>query len=124
MTSLGGDDIRLQALQAGANDFLAKPFQKIDLLLRVRNLLQTRFLNLALQARNRELESAVETRTRDLASALGRVTESYEEALSMIGLSLEYRDYETKGHTDRVARSALALAAALGLNEMASTHLR
>ena len=124
MTSLGSDDVRLQALQAGVNDFLAKPFQKIDLLLRVKNLLETRFLNLALQARNRSLESAVETRTRDLAAALGRVTQSHEEALWMIGLSLEYRDYETKGHTDRVAKCALALAATLGLDEAARVHLR
>ena len=124
LTSLANDAVRFEALQAGANDFLAKPFQKLDLLLKVRNLLQTRFLNLALQARNRELESAVETRTRDLANALGRVTQSHEEALWMIGLSLEYRDYETKGHTDRVADSSLALAQALGLAEGALVHLR
>ena len=124
MTSLASEDVRLRALESGVSDFLAKPFQKIDLLLRVRNLLETRFLNLALQSRNRVLESAVERRTRELAAALGRVTQSHEEALSMIGLSLEYRDYETKGHTDRVARAALALAAALGLDAAASAHLR
>src|SRR5262249_21184809 len=40
-----------RALAAGAMDFLAKPLDAIEVLLRVKNLLQTRFLYLQLQQR-------------------------------------------------------------------------
>src|SRR5713226_3465362 len=43
---------RRRALAAGAKDFLTKPFDRAEVLLRIHNLLETRFLNLALQAQN------------------------------------------------------------------------
>jgi len=46
---------RRRALSAGANDFLNKPFGSTELRLRVRNLLQTRFLHLGLREQNRRL---------------------------------------------------------------------
>ncbi|HSY80185.1 MAG TPA: EAL domain-containing protein [Gemmatimonadaceae bacterium] len=46
-----------RALSSGAKDFLTKPFERMEVLLRTRNLLETRFLHLALKNENRELEA-------------------------------------------------------------------
>lgn len=46
-----------RALSMGANDFLTKPFERTEVFLRTRNLLQTRFLHLALKDENRVLEA-------------------------------------------------------------------
>src|SRR5580704_6999017 len=44
--------IKQQALVYGAKDFLAKPFDLTEVLLRIQNLLETRFLHLQLQDQN------------------------------------------------------------------------
>jgi len=67
-----------RALLAGAKDFLTKPFDLQEVLLRIRNLLQTRFLHLALQYQNQTLEQRVQERTRQLLqmeklSAMGQL---------------------------------------------------
>ena len=58
------------------------------------------------------------------ASARNELVATREEALRAMGLALEYRDYETKGHTDRVTRMALELGGALGLDEQQLRDLR
>ena len=46
-----------RALSSGAKDFLTKPLERTDVLLRTRNLLETRFLHVALKNENRALEA-------------------------------------------------------------------
>jgi diguanylate cyclase (GGDEF)-like protein len=46
-----------RALSNGARDFLTKPFDRTEVLLRARNLLETRYLHLALKDENRSLEA-------------------------------------------------------------------
>ena len=57
------------ALAAGAKDFLTKPFDPQEVLLRISNLLDTRFLHLALRDQNRLLEERVRERTQRLLQA-------------------------------------------------------
>ncbi|MFP5341978.1 MAG: EAL domain-containing protein [Candidatus Limnocylindria bacterium] len=54
-------DTRRRAVDLGADDFLTKPFDAEDVVLRTRNLLYTRRLYQALMIRNAELVSAIET---------------------------------------------------------------
>lgn len=50
-------DAKQRALVAGAKDFVTKPFEQTEVLLRVKNLLETRALHVALQRHNAELEA-------------------------------------------------------------------
>lgn len=54
---------RERALDAGAKDFLTKPFDRIEVIQRARNLLQTRALHQAIQRENQNLRHEVERHT-------------------------------------------------------------
>jgi signal transduction histidine kinase len=59
-----------QALAAGATDFLTKPFDVVEVLLRIGNLLQARFAHLKICEQNAALEENVRLRTLTLQEAL------------------------------------------------------
>lgn len=59
-------DAKQRALAAGAKDFLTKPFDRTEILLRIKNLLETRFLYRELERHNRSLEEMVADRTQRL----------------------------------------------------------
>jgi len=62
-------DSRRRALAAGASDFVTKPFDRTEVLLRVRNLLETRFLHQELRRQNESLETQVRERTQQFLRA-------------------------------------------------------
>jgi two-component system NtrC family sensor kinase len=59
-------DAKLRALDAGATDFLTKPFDRMEIILRIKNLLHARELYLELEQHNRSLEVTVRERTEQL----------------------------------------------------------
>ncbi|HEY3282389.1 MAG TPA: HD domain-containing phosphohydrolase [Armatimonadota bacterium] len=103
-------EVRLRALSAGAKDFLTKPFDPSEVVLRIANLLETRHLYQALKLQNASLEEKVAARTQELEAA-------YLQSLDRLALAAEYRDDTTGQHTRRVGRSSYHLARYLGLPE-------
>ncbi len=63
-------EARSRALSLGATDFVTKPFDHLEVLLRVRNLLARRALELDLLLRNQVLDERVRARTRELRKNL------------------------------------------------------
>jgi putative two-component system response regulator len=110
-------EIRQRALAGGARDFLLKPFDGIEVLLRIGNLLETRFLHLELKEQNRQLEGMVLARTRQL-------DESQLEVLERLASAAEFRDDDTGRHTQRVAVLAETLARAVGMEERGASLIR
>ena len=108
---------RRRALGLGARDFVTKPLDRVEVLLRVGNLLQTRRLQRALEDRNHDLQRWVRARTADLEDAR-------KETLERLALAAEYRDDDTSQHTKRVGRTAALLARQLGLASDTIEHLR
>jgi DNA-binding NarL/FixJ family response regulator len=72
-------EAKRRALSEGATDFLAKPLDTVEVLLRIRNLLHARALQLQLQGQNELLESRVQERTRELEEARAQILELYRE---------------------------------------------
>ena len=63
---------KLRALQAGAKDFVSKPFDLVEVKARVHNLLEVRLLYKKLENYNKELEQAVRERTAELHESEAR----------------------------------------------------
>ncbi|WP_127581273.1 HD domain-containing phosphohydrolase [Paenibacillus koleovorans] len=103
-------EAKQRALREGANDFLTKPFDRSEVVLRITNLLKTRYLHMQLQLHNQQLEQKVSERTAELE-------EAQLEILRILARSAEYRDDVTGEHTQRVGRLAGLTARALGLPE-------
>src|SRR5688572_2721891 len=110
-------EAKQRALSGGARDFLTKPFDMVEVLLRIENLLEVRFLQREARKQNLVLEQLVHDRTRDLDEA--RV-----EALSRLALASEYRDDATGEHTQRVGRTSAMIARVMGLPDVQVGLLR
>ena len=63
---------KLRALQAGARDFVAKPFDLIEVKTRIRNMLEVRLLYKKLALHNLQLEQTVAERTAELRESEAR----------------------------------------------------
>lgn len=94
-------EAKLRALAQGAKDFLTKPFNGAEAVLRIENLLEARL-------RHVMLGDAVRERTRELET-------SQLETLQRLGLAAEYRDDDTGLHVKRVGKTSACLAEALGM---------
>src|SRR5690625_6103450 len=88
-------ETKARALSQAAKDFLHKPFDLVEVLLRIRNLLETRHLYLELQRQNEILEARVRERTKELE-------EAQIEVIDRLARAAEYRDHSTGQHTRRV----------------------
>jgi putative two-component system response regulator len=107
VTGDGSRDARTHALAAGAKDFVTKPFDMVEVLLRVRNLLESRLLFQDLRKQNRTLLESASGRTRELEST--RI-----EIIERLALAAEYRDDDTSQHNERVGDISAKLAEAIG----------
>jgi putative two-component system response regulator len=101
-------EAKVRALSTGANDFLTKPFDRTEVELRIRNLLQMRQLHMELHEQNAKLEAKVADRTRQVEAVK-------LEILERLAMAAEFRDDVTGRHTQRVGNSAALIAQALGL---------
>jgi putative two-component system response regulator len=108
LTADDSPDAKQQALALGAHDFVRKPFDLIEVILRCRNLLTTRRLHRRLQEQNATLAHLVAVRTQALETA-------HLDILTRLAHAVESRDDLTGRHTLRVGRLAARLAARLAL---------
>ncbi|HEV2971707.1 MAG TPA: HD domain-containing phosphohydrolase [Pirellulales bacterium] len=110
LTAADNTETRMEALNLGATDFLGKPLNTAELVVRVRNALLIKAHHDHLKGYAEELEHQVRRRTAELAR-------SRLELIHCLGRVAEYRDNETGRHVIRVGRYAEIIAWKLGLDE-------
>ncbi|MDP3037615.1 MAG: response regulator [Rhodocyclaceae bacterium] len=110
LTAQHGRDYLLKALAAGARDFVGKPFDRTELLMRVRNLLEAQLAQRLVHDQKAVLEEMVRQRTREL-------NDTRLQVVQRLGRAAEYRDEETGGHILRMSHMSTLLARAAGWSE-------
>ena len=70
---------KLQALEAGAKDFICKPFDLVEVKTRIHNMLEVRLLYKKIENNNKLLEQTVQERTGELTRTNIQLTQEIEE---------------------------------------------
>ncbi len=109
VTALDDREARLHALQAGAEEFLSKPVDRAELLVRVRNILRLKEYQNQLAAHNEELEARVAQRTLALRDA-------YRDTITTMVRAAEFKDEETGNHVHRIGYFCRDIAQQMGMN--------
>ncbi|MDR3375278.1 MAG: response regulator [Ancalomicrobiaceae bacterium] len=110
VTSALDRETRFEALAAGVNDFLTKPFDSFELQARIVNLLALRRAQVQLARHAADLSEAVIRATREIVLR-------EEEMIWRLALAIEMRDGVTGDHVTRVAEISRTIARGLGLAE-------
>jgi len=103
-------EVRAKALESGAKDFLTKPFDQLEVLQRIHNILEVRLLYKQVRHQNETLEEKVKKRTIELEN-------SRYEVIERLGQAAEFKDNETGNHVLRMSKYSRLLAKAKGLPE-------
>jgi putative two-component system response regulator len=109
LTSFGQRTLRLEALSAGANDFLTKPADAVEIRARIANLLALTRANYAQRDHATDL-------SHEVASAVAMVEEREREIVSLLMRAAEKRDTDTGDHIARVSTYVGLTAEALGFD--------
>lgn len=109
LTACTDGKTKLEALKLGLSDFLAKPVDASELVLRIRNVLAMKAYQDRLANHSLELEEQVRVRTQE-------VVESRQRIIHCLARAAEFRDDDTGHHVMRVGKYAGVLAGALGFD--------
>lgn len=110
LTAQGSHEHLLRSLAAGARDFVTKPFDRAELLMRVRNLLDAHLAHRMVLDQKTLLEAMVESRTEEL-------NRTRLQVVQRLGRAAEYRDNETGLHTIRMSKYSAHLARSMGWSD-------
>lgn len=110
VTALSDQDSRIKGLASGAEEFISKPVDRVELSMRIRNLLRLKEYHDLLTNHNEQLEAQVRARTDELR-------ETQLEVVRSLGRAAEFRDCETGLHIVRMSEISRLMAQACGLGE-------
>ncbi len=115
-TALADRATKLQVLEEGANDFLSKPLDRPEMLLRVRNLLKVKAHQDLLHEFNSRLLAQVSLQTEKLRA-------SYIETIQRLAMASSFKDEDTGDHISRISHYARLLGQELGMTDQLCTTL-
>jgi len=131
ITAVNDRELRRKGMEAGADDFLSKPFDEVELLARIRNCVRVKRYYDNIEHQKDQLEVAVRERTAALNEAIAKLTQSQldlrnsqEETIYRLSRAAEFRDDETGQHLQRMSRYCQLIARRIGLDEATCELLR
>ncbi|RUM49747.1 MAG: two-component system response regulator [Hydrogenothermus sp.] len=117
LTALSEREEKLKGIEKGANDFLTKPVDAQELLLRIRNHIQIKNYHDFLKNYNETLEKKVRERTEQLRKAFEEIDSAYKDTIQRLSNLAEFRDPETGEHIKRVSLYCKFIAEKLGMDK-------
>lgn len=124
VTALSAKEDRLKAVQAGANDFIAKPIDSTELGVRMASLLRMKKYHDELKDYQQHLERMVTEKTGALRAALDDLerarkatVQAHMETIHKLSAAAEYKDEDTASHILRMSRYCEVIARGHGLDE-------
>ncbi len=117
LTAQRAQDFRQRAFDAGARDYVTKPFDMNELLSRVRNLLEGHLAQQYMLRQNDILDQRVMERTIELHTAQELLHESRLQVVRRLGRAAEFRDNETGLHIIRMSKTAALIGKAAGMSD-------
>jgi len=122
VTTLETKEHRLHAVEAGANDFIAKPVDETELRVRVTSLLKMKEAQDRVKRYQAHLEEMCEDRTTSLRKALEQMAEAQHvayqaqlETVERLAILAEYKDMVTARHIQRMSEYSAVIARGLKL---------
>ncbi|MFH0788903.1 MAG: HD domain-containing phosphohydrolase [Pseudomonadota bacterium] len=113
---------RIKALEAGADDFLSKPIDQVELRTRVQSLLKVKAYNDHMVSYQKTLEEEVNRRTRqlhqafeDLKNASEKIKQASFDTTVRLSQAAECKDHETGSHIKRMGYYTAAITKAMAL---------
>jgi putative two-component system response regulator len=113
---------RVKAFEAGADDFLSKPIDQVELRARVQSLLKVKMFNDHMVNYQKILEAEVDKRTHQLSqafeelkSAIDKIKQASLDTTFRLAQAVESRDGVTGIHIKRTGYYSAAIAKAMGL---------
>lgn len=116
VTAVENVNDRIKAIEYGADDFLNKPVEKLELLARIKSLIKVKDFHDMQAEYKKRLELEVQVKTESLTAALKELNDAHIEMIYVLSRAAEYRDNTTGNHINRVSMYSGLLAAKLGLD--------
>ncbi|HEV2617644.1 MAG TPA: HD domain-containing phosphohydrolase [Candidatus Acidoferrales bacterium] len=123
VTAMHDISIALEAIRAGAYDYILKPFEKDQLYHSVARALEHRRLVLENRSYQKNLEHLVAERTQQLSLTLRDLEQSYDYTLEALGGALDAKDAETEGHCQRVTAITILIAKIMKVDRDRLRHI-
>ncbi|MDD5686856.1 MAG: response regulator [Elusimicrobia bacterium] len=101
----------VKGLGAGADEFIVKPFEIIEISARIKAMLRIKSLSDDLSEMNKNLETKVDDKTKEIQTM-------YMETVRALATAIYAKDSYTFSHCDDVAKNAVIIAKAMGLNQI------
>lgn len=124
ITALSAKEDRLRSVKAGANDFISKPIDAMELEVRMASLLKIKDYHDEIRRYKETLEDMVEAKTKALKMALTNLHVAQEstikahlETLNRLSVAAEFKDEDTAHHIQRMSRYSALIAEKHGLAE-------
>ncbi|MBU4333715.1 MAG: response regulator [Candidatus Omnitrophica bacterium] len=101
---------RFRALESGGKDFLNKPYDRREVLLRIHNIIEVRLLHQESLTQRKTLDRKVKQRTRELYN-------TQLDVINRLSRAVDCKDSETGMHINRMSLYSATLATKIGLSK-------